>query len=73
MNIGLFSGPASRVTADLLVFLVAEKANIHTIHDPAISAVGDDATALFCAPPIPPHRIQQLPRHAAQLVHGRGG
>ena len=40
MNIGLFSGPASKVTADVLVFLVDEKTPMHTIDDPAIADRG---------------------------------
>lgn len=35
MNIGLFSGPASKVSADLLVFLVDSKETMHVIDDPA--------------------------------------
>ncbi len=49
MNIGLFSGPASKVAADLLVFLVDEKENMHTVDDPEIAAVVDDAAARFRA------------------------
>lgn len=49
MNIGLFSGPASKVTADLLVFLVDEKENMHIVDDPAIAAVVNDASARFKA------------------------
>mgnify|MGYP003485436496 CR=1 FL=1 len=47
MNIGLFSGPASKVTADLLVFLIDEKETIHLVDDPEIAGVVDDAAARF--------------------------
>jgi leucyl aminopeptidase len=49
MNIGLFSGPASKVTADLLVFLVDEKENMHAIDDPEMAAIVSDAAARFRA------------------------
>ncbi|MBK5257879.1 MAG: leucyl aminopeptidase [Vicinamibacteria bacterium] len=49
MHIGLFSGPASKVNADLLVFLVDERENMHAIDDPAIAAVVSDAAARFKA------------------------
>jgi len=60
MNIGVFSGPVSKVTADLLVFLVDEKANIHTIDDPEIAAVVDDATARFRARTLTRELIQKV-------------
>ncbi len=63
MNIGLFSGPASKVSADLLVFLVDEKENIHTIDDPEIAAVVDDAAARF--------RARSLTRELIQKAGGR--
>ncbi len=59
MNIGLFSGPASKVSADLLVFLVDEKENIHTIDDPEIAAVVDDAAARFRARSLTRELIQK--------------
>ncbi len=60
MNIGLFSGPASKVSADLLVFLVDEKENIHTIDDPEIAAVVDDAAARFRARSLTRELIQKV-------------
>ena len=63
MNIGLFSGPASKVSADLLVFLVDEKENLHTIDDPEIAAVVDDAAGRF--------RARSLTRELIQKVGGR--
>ncbi len=59
MNIGLFSGPASKVSADLLVFLVDEKENIHMIDDPEIAAVVDDAGARFRARSLTRELIQK--------------
>ncbi|MEO8499512.1 MAG: leucyl aminopeptidase [Vicinamibacteria bacterium] len=59
MNIGLFSGPASKVTADLLVFLYDEKVNIHTIDDPEIAAIVDDAAARFRARTLTRELIQK--------------
>ncbi len=63
MNIGLFSGPASRVTADVLVFLVDEKTNTHIIDDPEIAAVVDDAAARF--------RARTLTRELIHMVGSR--
>lgn len=60
MNIGLFSGPASKVSADLLVFLVDEKEHIHTIDDPEIAAVVEDAAARFRARTLTRELIQQV-------------
>ncbi len=60
MNIGLFSGPASKVSADLLVFLVDEKENIHTIDDSEIAAVVDDAAARFRARTLTRELIQKI-------------
>ena len=60
MNIGLFSGPASKVTADVLVFLVDEKANIHIIDDPEIAAVVEDAAARFRARTLTRELIQRV-------------
>ena len=59
MNIGLFSGPASKVSADLLVFLVDEKENLHTIDDPEIAAVVDDAAGRFRARSLTRELIQK--------------
>lgn len=60
MNIGLFSGPVSKVSADLLVFLVDEKEHIHTIDDPEIAAVVEDAAARFRARTLTRELIQQV-------------
>ncbi len=60
MNIGLFSGPASKVSADLLVFLVDEKEHIHTIDDPELAAVVEDAAARFRARTLTRELIQQV-------------
>lgn len=60
MNIGLFSGPASRVTADLLVFLVDEKENHHVIDDAGIAAVVEDAGARFRARTLTRELIQKV-------------
>ena len=49
MNIGLFSGPASKVSADLLVFLVDAKETMHVIDDPAIAAVVEEAASRVAA------------------------
>ena len=49
MNIGLFSGPASKVSADLLVFLVDEKEMIHSVDDPEIVVL----VFRFLGPPQP--------------------
>lgn len=59
MNIGLFSGPASKVSADLLVFLVDEKESIHTIDDAEVAAVVDDAAARFRARSLTRELIQK--------------
>ncbi len=63
MNIGLFSGPASKVTADLLVFLFDEKETLHTIDDPEIAAVVDEAVTRF--------RARTLTRELLQKVGSR--
>jgi len=63
MNIGLFSGPASKVVADLLVFLVDEKESMHAIDDDAIAAVVNDAAARF--------RARTLSRELIQNLNGR--
>ena len=60
MNIGLFSGPASKVTADLLVFLVDEKEIFHSIDDAEIAAVVDDASARFRARTLSRELIQKV-------------
>jgi leucyl aminopeptidase len=60
MNIGLFSGPASKVTADLLVFLVDENENMHLIDDPEIAKVVNDAAARFKARTLSRELIQNL-------------
>ena len=60
MNIGLFSGPASKVSADLLVFLVDEKEHMHTIDDPEIAAVVENAAARFRARTLTRELIQQV-------------
>jgi leucyl aminopeptidase len=62
MNIGLFSGPASKVTADLLVFLVDEKTNTHSIDDPEIAAIVDDAVSRFRARTLSRELIQKSAR-----------
>ncbi len=49
MNIGLFSGPASRVSADLLVFVLNEKEIFHQIDEPELAAMVEDAGARFRA------------------------
>lgn len=49
MNIGLFSGPASKVSADLWVFLVDDKEKMHAVDDPEVAAILDDAAARFRA------------------------
>lgn len=59
MNIGLFSGPASKVSADLLVFLVDEKESLHSIDDAEIAAVVDDAAARFRARSLTRELIQK--------------
>jgi leucyl aminopeptidase len=59
MNIGLFSGPASRVAADILVFLIDEKEPMHSVDDPDIAAVLDDATARFRARTLSRELIQK--------------
>lgn len=63
MNIGLFSGPASKVSADLLVFLVDEKESMHIVDDPEIAAVVDDASGRF--------RARSLSRELIQKVGSR--
>ena len=60
MNIGLFSGPASKVAADLLVFLFDEKENLHTIDDPEIAAVVEDAASRFRARTLTRELIQKV-------------
>jgi leucyl aminopeptidase len=60
MNIGLFSGPASKVAADILVFLIDEKEPMHSIDDPDIAAVIDDATARFRARTLSRELIQKV-------------
>ena len=60
MNIGLFSGPASKVSADLLVFLIDEKETIHLVDDPEIAAVVDDAAARFRARTLSRELIQKV-------------
>jgi leucyl aminopeptidase len=60
MNIGLFSGPASRVAADILVFLIDEKEPMYSIDDPDITAVIDDATARFRARTLSRELIQKV-------------
>ena len=60
MNIGLFPGPASRVTADLLVSLVDEKENHHVIDDAGIAAVVEDAGARFRARTLTRELIQKV-------------
>jgi leucyl aminopeptidase len=75
MNIGLFSGPASKVAADLLVFLFDEKENLHTIDDPEIAAVVDDAVARFRARTLTRELIQMVGKrtvvvYSASLVRG---
>ncbi|MEO5761405.1 MAG: leucyl aminopeptidase [Vicinamibacteria bacterium] len=59
MNLGLFSGPASKVSADLLVFLVDEKEKTHTIDDAEIAAIVDDATSRFRARTLSRELIQK--------------
>jgi leucyl aminopeptidase len=59
MNIGLFSGPASKVSADLLVFFVDEKQKLHAIDDAEIAAVVDDAAARFRARTLSRELIQK--------------
>ena len=59
MNIGLFSGPASRVSADLLVFLLDEKETFHHIDEPELAAVVDDAAARFRARTLSRELIQK--------------
>jgi leucyl aminopeptidase len=60
MNIGLFSGPASKVAADILVFLIDEKETMHSIDDPDIAVVIDDATARFRARTLSRELIQKV-------------
>jgi leucyl aminopeptidase len=60
MNIGLFSGPASKVSADLLVFLVDEKETFHTVDDPEIAAVVEDAATRFRARTLARELIQKV-------------
>ena len=49
MNIGLFSGPASKVAADLFVFIVDEKETFHAIDAADLQSIVDDAAARFRA------------------------
>jgi|JI10StandDraft_1071094.scaffolds.fasta_scaffold11476_10 leucyl aminopeptidase len=60
MNIGLFSGPASKVSADLLVFLVDSKETMHVIDDPAIAAVVDEAAVRSNARTLSRELIQKV-------------
>ena len=71
MNIGLFSGPASKVAADLLVFIVDEKETFHSIDDPEIQSVVDDAAARFRARTLGRELVQKVgPRTI--VVYGTG-
>jgi leucyl aminopeptidase len=60
MNIGLFSGPASKVSADLLVFLVDDREHHHVIDDAEIAAVVEDAATRFRARTLTRELIQKV-------------